>query len=428
MINVISKKCIKCNKKKPNFNFEYKKEPEYCSECKEPTMLNVNIKKCIKCKIRKPLYNYEGEKIATHCKNCKYINMIDIKNKKCIICKIKIPYYNYERERNSIYCNNCKDTNILDIKNKKCIICKIKIPNYNYQTQKVATHCKKCKEYNMININHKKCDYENCNTTVYYGFCCQLKSRCAKHKISNKMYINPIRNCETKDCKKISTHGKTEPMYCFNHSKEDDICLICKTCNSCGREHQILDNNDLCLEYCSKVDIDIYIKRIIKNKDIIVLEYLNNNIDYKYKVEYITLSNNIDYNCNKPLTINEFENHIAIVEIEEQKLKTYNCTLKEYEISRMYEIGINIFKTKNKNTIFIRFNPNSYISDGKVQKYTIPNRLDLLVKWIKYFIHDYKPKTHNNNIKYIKLFYDDFKDGNVKIENIDRITNDIYSL
>ena len=31
-----------------------------------------------------------------------------------------------------------------------------------------------------------------------------------------------------------------------------------------------------------------YIKRIKKRKKIIILEYLNNNIDYKYKFEYIT--------------------------------------------------------------------------------------------------------------------------------------------
>ena len=122
-------------------------------------------------------------------------------------------------------------------------------------------------------------------------------------------------------------------MSCITHSKEDYICLICKTC---GREHQILDNNYCCLEYCSKEDIDKYIKRIKKRKKIIILEYLNNNIDYKYKFEYITLSNNIDYKCNKPLTIYEFENYIIIIEVEEQKHKTYNCTLKEYEIRVSY--------------------------------------------------------------------------------------------
>jgi hypothetical protein len=58
---------------------------------------------------------------------------------------------------------------------------------------------------------------------------------------------------------------------------------------------------------------------------------------------------------------------------------------------------------------------------GKVQKYSMPKRLDLLVKWVKYFINDYKPKTDNDSVKYIKLFYDEFIDGNVEIEEIDGI-------
>jgi hypothetical protein len=228
------------------------------------------------------------------------------------------------------------------------------------------------------------------------------------------MYVKPIINCNEKDCKEISTYGKTEPIYCFNHYKEDDVCLIGKKCLRCCREDEILDKNELCLEYCSKEDIDKYIKRIIKKKEIMVLEYLNDNIYYKSRDEYTIKSNNIDKKYNRPDRMYECENHIVIVEIDENQHKSYQCVVKETEIARMYDIGSNMSETKNKSTIFVRLG-------GKVQKYSMPKRLDLLVKWVKYFINDYKPKTDNDSVKYIKLFYDEFIDGNVEIEEIDGI-------
>jgi hypothetical protein len=347
--------------------------------------------------------------------------MIDIKHKKCSKCKKKRPYFNYEGQTQGIYCDYCKEPNMIDIKNKKCSKCKKKQPVFNYEGQTQGIYCGDCKEPNMIDIKNKKCNYEKCNTKASYGFCGQLISRCAKHKICNKMYVKPIRNCKEEDCKEISTYGKTEPEYCFNHCKEDDICLIGKKCVRCCREDEILDNKDLCLEYCSKEDIDKYIKRIIKKKEIMILEYLNDNIDYKSRDEYTIKSNNIDKKYNRPDRMYECENHIVIVEVDENQHKSYQCIVKETEIARMYDIGSNISETKNKCTIFIRFNPDKYILEGKVQKYSIPKRMDLLVKWVKYFINEYKPKTDNDGVKYVKLFYDEFSDGNVNIEEIDGI-------
>ena len=152
-----------------------------------------------------------------------------------------------------------------------------------------------------------------------------------------------------------------------------------------------------------------------------VLEYLNDNIDYKSRDEYTIKSNNIDKKYNRPDRMYECENHIVIVEVDENQHKSYQCVVKETEIARMYDIGSNISETKNKCTIFIRFNPDKYILEGRVQKYSMPKRMDLLVKWVKYFINEYKPKTDNDCVKYIKLFYDEFSDGNVKIEEIDGI-------
>lgn len=54
--------------------------------------------KCIKCNIKRPNFNYKEEKKALYCGNCKLSDMVDINNKKCINCNIKNPTFGYKKE------------------------------------------------------------------------------------------------------------------------------------------------------------------------------------------------------------------------------------------------------------------------------------------------------------------------------------------
>ena len=54
--------------------------------------------KCINCNLKQPNYNYQNEKIPLYCKSCKLDDMIDIKHKKCITCNLKQPCFNYKDE------------------------------------------------------------------------------------------------------------------------------------------------------------------------------------------------------------------------------------------------------------------------------------------------------------------------------------------
>lgn len=87
-------KCIKCRTKlitKRNFcetcgiKACYNKEDETfgirCLAHKEPGMINVKSKKCIKCKKKRPTFNKEGEKTAKYCNECKEPGMVDVLNK-----------------------------------------------------------------------------------------------------------------------------------------------------------------------------------------------------------------------------------------------------------------------------------------------------------------------------------------------------------
>ena len=54
----------------PNSIFKYDGEkPKYCVKCKSPNMVNVRSKKCIRCNMKPASYNYDGEP-RKHCTAC----------------------------------------------------------------------------------------------------------------------------------------------------------------------------------------------------------------------------------------------------------------------------------------------------------------------------------------------------------------------
>ena len=161
MVDIKSKKCIKCNIKRPSFNYKNEKKALYCSDCKLNDMFDIKNKKCIKCNNKRSNFNYKNEKNALYCGDCKLENMVDIKNKKCIKCNIKQPNFNYKNEKKGLYCGECKLPDMVDIKNKKCIKCNIKIPVFNYKNENKALYCGYCALSNMVDVKHPKCNLCN---------------------------------------------------------------------------------------------------------------------------------------------------------------------------------------------------------------------------------------------------------------------------
>ena len=112
-------------------------------------MIDIKHLKCIKCNIKRPSFNYENDKIALYCSDCRLENMIDVISKKCIKCNIKIPSFNYENEKIALYCGDCCLENMIDVKNKKCIS-----PLCDKQ-QRLDNYCYRC--FYFLNPNDKRC-------------------------------------------------------------------------------------------------------------------------------------------------------------------------------------------------------------------------------------------------------------------------------
>jgi uncharacterized protein YajQ (UPF0234 family) len=372
MIDIKSKKCIKCNIKRPNFNYTNELKALYCADCKLDNMIDIKHKKCIKCNIKRPTFNYENESKALYCADCKLDNMIDIKSKKCIKCNIKIPTFNYENESKALYCGNCKLDNMIDIKSKKCIKCNIKQPAFNYKDESKPLYCGNCKLDNMINIKSKKC------------ITCNIK----------------IPNFNYKD--------ESKALYCGNCKLDNMIDIKHIMCITCNLVRAHTKFNNMCSGCYYYMNPNSVLTRNHKSKENQIISDLNkelNNIIIQDKI--------ISNGCSKrrPDGLIKLNDYNIIIEIDENQHNDYSC-----ENKRLMEI----FKDLGNSPLtMIRFNPDAYKLDNKKIKSPFGiTKIDGKLKIINQ--KEYKLRfnklldTINSNIKIIPnkeinvihLFYD----------------------
>ena len=230
MIDITHKKCLKCNKKQPNFNKEGETKALYCGDCKQEDMIDVINKKCLKCKTKIPSFNKEGETKALYCVDCKQEDMIDVISKKCLKCKTKIPSFNKEGETKALYCGDCKNDIMINVIVKKCINCNKKRAIFNLENKK-PLYCFDCKIKDMINLVEKRCITEFCDTqakiTKYKGYCL----RCFMYNFPDE----PIaRNYKTKEYSVVEFIKENFEKYDFIYNKRiqngiskrmPDLCL-----------------------------------------------------------------------------------------------------------------------------------------------------------------------------------------------------------
>jgi hypothetical protein len=414
MVNIKNPKCLKCKVKHPAFNIEGATKAVYCGDCKKVGMVDIIHPKCIKCKVKRPVFNIEGKIKALYCGDCKEVGMVDIKNPKCIKCKVKRPNFNIEGETKALYCSDCKEVGMVNVKNKKCVICKKKEPNFNKEGETKPIHCGDCKEVGMVDVKTRKC---HCGICASFGYINQPKTHCTRHKLT-LMFRNTKTKCQ--ECEEVAEYGLTEPIHCFIHQKENDLCLLGKKCKQCLRENELCNKDGLCLTYCRPTEIDLNVKKIIKKKEAMVLAYVDNN----FKTEVKPIDNRVIDNCcvkNLPDRLYYFGTYYIVLEVDENQHKYYNngCPFsqKEQEQRRMIQI-VEALNMGTVPVIFLRFNPDNFRVGGKLIKINMAKRLEVLVKWLKYY-SKYEVKNFNDSIINIKyLFYDNYDETNLEFENI----------
>jgi hypothetical protein len=428
MIDVVNKKCqYKDCLIQPNYNFMGESNGIYCSEHKLENMIDVINQKCQfnNCFVR-PIYNYDDMKNGIYCAEHKLENMIDVVNKKCQYkdCLIQ-PNYNFIGESNGIYCSEHKLENMINVINQKCVYkdCLFE-PIYNFKGELKALYCNEHKLENMIDVKHKKCLFENCNTRPSFGYIGQYKTHCAKHKLP-LMFKNTKVVCDEENCKEISEFGINNAIHCFLHKKDNEYCLLGKKCVQCNRENELCDNSGFCITYCRPSKFFQESKKYEKKKEELVLSYLNKNI----KSDIFPIDDKIiDSTCVKrrPDRIYDCLYYFLIIEIDEFQHKNYyNGCIFDRDTQEKRRM-IQIHEALNIGTIpciFLRFNPDSFIINGKKDKINMQKRLETLTKWVNYCLNiNFKKVFGKKDIVIKYLFYDDYDETNIEFESYDEET------
>jgi hypothetical protein len=407
-------------KNRPTHN--YKNKPaNYCKEHSKDEMVLIKKNKvCLQNGCDKhPSYNYKGLS-KLYCKEHKLKNMIMVNAKKCLLCD-KQASYNYKGETTKLYCKEHSKDGMMNItKKRKCLSCD-KSPCYNYSEESVPIYCKEHKLINMVDIVHNVCYKEECLTKATYGYCSKQVSSCFKHK-DDKMFKKPRRFCVEENCKEIATYGIKEPTHCEDHSMKDEFCLIVSTCTKCERKDEILDLEGLCLNFCSLIKLDDNHKKRQKQKENIMINYLDEYVKLPNNIIRIQDDKTIETFCNsyRPDRLYDCGTHAVIVECDEFQHKYKNiCSkyrdIEHAELSRMHEV----YNSIGLPCIFLRWNPDNFTVNGVInKKYNNRERLKLLVKWIEHCF-TMVPDKYLSPVKYKYLFYDNFNEADISFLEID---------
>ena len=370
-------------KTRPAYNFEDDKRTLYCAYHKKEGMVNVKNKTCCEegCK-KQPSFNIEGNTKGLYCSQHKKEGMVNVKKEACCEpgCK-KQPNFNMEGNTKGLYCSQHKKEGMIDVKHKTCCIphCK-KQPNFNMEEESTPMYCVKHKRQGMIDIKNKTCCEPGCKKQPNFNM--EGKKRalsCAVHKTPGM--INVI----NKKCKS---------EWCLTHvqNKYDGFCIRCFI-------HLFPDKP---------------VSRNYKTKEYTVVEFVTS----KFPEVHWIADKVINAGCSKrrPDLLLDLGYQILIVEIDENQHIDYDCSCENKRIMELSQ------DTGHRPIIFIRFNPDKYIHDGKTitscwgtnqkgicvvkksKQREWEERLSTLEQQVNYWINS-ENKT-DKTIETIQLYYD----------------------
>lgn len=225
--------------------------------------------------------------------------------------------------------------------------------------------------------------------------------------------------CQFQACEKYASfnyEGKIA-VYCSSHKKDEMINVKSKRCKTeyCNIQVSQKKYQGYCLRCFINTFPDGTTARNYKTKEKTVVDFIKEKFT------------NINWICNKkvengfsrrrPDIYADMNTHIVIIEIDENQHQAYDCLCDN---KRLMEISQDF---QHRPIVFVRFNPDSYISqEGKKvkscwaansreilvikgdKKLEWSNRLNALSDQIQYWLENPTEKT----VEVIHLFYDGF--------------------
>jgi len=373
MVDIKHRVC-KCGLAQPNFNQPNEKIAICCFSCKTPTMVNVKSKKC-KCGLAQPIYNEPNEKIAICCVSCKTPTMVDVNHTKCR-CGLARPTYNEPNEKTAICCISCKTSTMVDVNHKKCK-CGLVIPSFNEPNEKTAICCFSCKTPTMVDVVNKKCrcglvqpTYNEPNEQT--AICCVSCKTPTMVDVNHKICLGAIKDNINYEC----------PYKMLGNKKYKNYCTRCFLYN--------FPTDPLTFQIRCKT------------KEIAVRDFINSNFE-GFQHDKILETGHCDCSIRRRIDHRKLiGNTLLVIETDENQHKSYD----QMDEQTRYD---DLYMAFSGKWIYIRFNPDKYLSKKNVSKNPmISSRLAKLKSEIETQIKRIQKEENTELIERIYMYYDGY--------------------
>jgi hypothetical protein len=210
----------------------------------------------------------------------------------------------------------------------------------------------------MINIYSKKCLQKDCEVTPKFNYDGKKNGiYCYQHQLENMVNVLS-KKCLEKDCRMnpiFNYEGKTIGIYCSQHKLKNMIDVCHKKCKECNTTST---SNNKYRGYCLRCFIYKFpnekISRNYKVKEIHMTDFLKEIFK-----DQVMIFDKIAGGCSRrrpDVYIDKFT-HVLIIECDENQHRDTSCeNMRTMELFQ--DFG-------NRPVVFIRFNPDEYILDGK---------------------------------------------------------------
>ncbi len=307
-----------------------------------------------------------------------------------------------EHNKNKRYCKECGGAEICEHNKfkKQCKECKgnckgTKICEHN----KFKKQCKECKGSQICEHDKYKPTCKECKGSA---FCKHGKQRPKCKDCGGSAFCeHGIQRSSCKDC------GGS--AFC-KHDKKKRYCKECGGAALCKLDLCETRKNNKCDGYCMYCYVNLFpeqkISRNFKTKESAVIEKIKENFkDNEWKFDRV-----IKDGCSKkrPDCLLDMGSHIIIVEIDENKHNSYDCSC---ENKRIMLLSIDVY---HRPIVFLRFNPDandtspscwkinsktgiSFIKNKEEWNLRISSLIDLIKYW--------KENVPEKLIEIIELYY-----------------------
>ena len=312
--------------------------------------------KCKTCKVRWPSYCWPG-KSPTACKACACEGMVPKKQTRprCMACNTA--FADFGSDQKATHCRTCRTEGMTRVHHaRKCKGCKAKQPSFSFAGQP-ATHCKDCKEPGML-PPYGRCQV--CHITAANSGVDGKRTHCASCATDDMCQIGGY--CIV--CHDVTAaFGYERKTHCAR-CKEAGMSLVYDNkpnCAGCGIWYVPPAQGTLC-SYCRP-------SQMVRTREDVAWKHLQKCFPSLAMVR----DRKVAGGCSKrrPDVLVDAHTHFVAVEVDELQHASYGCDEHKRMLTIAQDCGM--------PTVFVRWNPDAWSTDGIEQHVPIEARLDVLV-------------------------------------------------